>query len=48
MANEFTTNYSLVKSEVGGDNQNWGTNLRNSFDTIDGQLINKLDKDVVK
>jgi len=48
MANEFTTNYSLVKSEVGGDNQNWGTNLRNSLDTIDGQLINKLDKDVVK
>ena len=48
MANEFTTNYSLVKSEVGGDNQNWGTNLRNSLDTIDGQLINKFDKDVVK
>lgn len=48
MANEFTTNYSLVKSEVGGDNQNWGTNLRNSLDTVDGQLINKLDKDNIK
>ena len=48
MANTYTTNYSLTKSEVGGDNQNWGSNLHTSLDEIDGQLVNKLDKDVVK
>jgi|3_EtaG_2_1085321.scaffolds.fasta_scaffold01670_3 hypothetical protein len=48
MANTYTTNYSLTKSEVGGDNQNWGTNLHTSLNEIDGQLVNKLDKDVVK
>lgn len=48
MANTFTTNYSLVKSEIGGDNQNWGSNLHTSLNTVDSQLINKFDKDVVK
>ena len=48
MANTYTTNYSLTKSEVGGDNQNWGSNLHTSLNEIDGQLVNKLDKDVVK
>ena len=48
MANTFTSNYSLTKSEIGGDNQNWGQNLHNSLDAVDSQLINKFDKDVVK
>ena len=48
MANTFTSNYSLVKSEIGGDNQNWGQNLHNSLDAVDSQLINKFDKDNVK
>jgi len=48
MANTFTSNYSLVKSEIGGDNQNWGQNLHDSLDAVDSQLINKFDKDNVK
>tara|TARA_B100000214_G_scaffold373149_1_gene352860 strand:+ start:663 stop:1868 length:1206 start_codon:yes stop_codon:yes gene_type:complete len=48
MANTFTSNYSLVKSEIGGDNQNWGQNLHNSLDAVDSQLVNKFDKDNVK
>ena len=48
MANTFTSNYSLVKSEIGGDNQNWGQNLHNSLDAVDSQLVNKFDKDNIK
>jgi len=48
MANTFTSNYSLVRSEIGGDNQNWGANLHTSLNTIDAQLINKVDKDNLK
>ncbi len=48
MANTFTSNYSLTRSEIGGDNQNWGQNLHDSLDAIDAQLINKFDKDNVK
>lgn len=48
MANQFTSNYSLTKSEIGGDNQNWGQNLHDSLDAVDSQLINKFDKDNVK
>ena len=48
MANTFTSNYSLTKSEIGGDNQNWGQNLHDSLDAVDSQLINKFDKDNVK
>ena len=43
MANTFTTNYSLVKSEIGGDNQNWGQNIHETLDALDLQLVNKLD-----
>ena len=35
MANTFTTNYSLIKSEIGGDNQNWGANIHTNYDEID-------------
>ena len=48
MANTFTTNYSLVKSEIGGDNQNWGTNIHSTIDAVDSQLVNKLDTEIAK
>ncbi len=48
MANTFTTNYNLVKSEIGGDNQNWGTNIHETITEVDAQLVNKLDNGIVK
>ena len=48
MANTFTTNYSLVKSEIGGDNQNWGQNVHNTITAVDSQLVNKLDTEIAK
>ena len=48
MANTFTTNYNLVKSEIGGDNQNWGTNIHETITEVDAQLVNKLDNEIVK
>jgi hypothetical protein len=48
MANTFTTNYNLVKSEIGGDNQNWGTNIHETITEVDAQLVNKLDHGIVK
>ena len=48
MANTFTTNYNLVKSEIGGDNQNWGTNIHETITEVEAQLVNKLDNGIVK
>ena len=48
MANTFTTNYNLTKSEIGGDNQNWGTNIHETITEVDAQLVNKLDHGIVK
>ena len=48
MANTFTTNYNLTKSEIGGDNQNWGTNIHETITEVDAQLVNKLDHGLVK
>ena len=48
MANTFSANYSLVKSEIGGDNQNWGTNIHSTIDAVDSQLVNKLDTEIAK
>ena len=48
MANTFTTNYNLTKSEIGGDNQNWGTNIHETITEVDAQLVNKLDNGIVK
>tara|TARA_Y100001970_G_scaffold256083_2_gene333428 strand:+ start:890 stop:1702 length:813 start_codon:yes stop_codon:yes gene_type:complete len=43
MANTFTSNYAMVKSEIGGDNQNWGQNAHLNWDEIDSELVNKVD-----
>ena len=43
MANTFTTNYSLIKSEIGGDNQSWGQNLHTTLDEIDLEMGSKVD-----
>jgi hypothetical protein len=43
MANTFTSNYSLIKSEIGGDNQAWGSNLHTDLDEIDLELGSKVD-----
>ena len=48
MANTFTTNYNLTKSEIGGDNQNWGQNIHETITEVDAQLVNKLDHGIVK
>ena len=48
MANTFTTNYSLTKSEIGANNDNWGTDLNNALSSVDSQIVRKVDKtDVV-
>ena len=44
MANTFTSNYNLIKSEIGGDNQSWGDNLHTSLDELDTG-ISKLVED---
>ena len=48
MANTFTSNYSLIKPEIGGDNQAWGSNLHADLDEIDLELGSKVDDDDIK
>ena len=48
MANTFTTNYSLTKSEIGANNDNWGQDLNDALSSVDSQIVRKVDKtDVV-
>jgi len=44
MANTFTTNYGLTKSEIGANNDNWGTDLNNALSSVDTQINRKVDK----
>ena len=47
MANTFTDNYSLVKSEVGGDNQSWGNNLHTTLGLIDTGLVKGVEDQIM-
>ena len=47
MANTFTSNYNLVKSEIGGDNQAWGNNLHTTLDLADTAIAKKLEDQIV-
>jgi len=44
MANTFTTNYSLTKSEIGANNDNWGSDLNDALSSVDSQIVRKVDK----
>ena len=43
MANTFTSNYNIIKSEIGGDNQSWGENLHTTLNSADIALGKKLE-----
>ena len=47
MANTFTDNYNLVKSEVGGDNQSWGSNLHTTLGLIDTGLVKGVEDQIM-
>ena len=47
MANTFTDNYNFIKSEIGGDNASWGTNLHTSLTNADTALAKKVEDQLI-
>ena len=47
MANTFTSNYSFIKSEIGGDNATWGSNLHSTLDLADTAIAKLLEDQLV-
>jgi hypothetical protein len=47
MANTFTDNYDFVKSEIGGDNAAWGTNLHATLVKADTALAKKMEDQLI-
>ena len=46
MANTFTDNYNFIKSEVGGDNASWGSNLHTTLNLADDALGKLLEDQI--
>ena len=47
MANTFTSNYNLIKSEIGGDNASWGNNLHTTLDLVDTNMGKMLEDQIL-
>ena len=47
MANTFTGNYNLIKSEVGGDNATWGDNLHTTLGLVDEGLVKGVEDQII-
>ena len=47
MANTYTSNYNLIKSEIGGDNQSWGNNLHTTLDLVDTNMGKMLEDQIL-
>jgi len=47
VANTFTDNYNFIKSEIGGDNASWGTNLHTSLTNADTALAKKVEDQLI-
>jgi len=47
MANTFTSNYNLIKSEIGGDNQSWGDNLHTTLNLADVALGKMIEDQLI-
>ena len=47
MANTFTSNYNFIKSEVGGDNATWGSNLHSTLDLADTAIAKLLEDQLI-
>lgn len=47
MANTFTSNYNFIKSEIGGDNASWGSNLHTTLGLADTAISKLLEDQIV-